>query len=214
MLYEEKQKGVYLSILMDGKLHQTVTENTEGAIKREYETSSKEKGIKWEKIYPKVGGIIKSITFYKTDYGDQISIQLKDAEDVYFLNLNTTSRYASDVMKKLPNVNIDDYIIIAPFSFENDNNKNITGVSLYQGDKKIENYYYDVVNKKSCNGIPQTKKTWDKLTNTEQKKFWIDMEEFLVNSTKERFAKLNNYKQEIKQKEDFNIGDDFEEPKF
>ena len=45
-LIPDKPKGRFISILADGKFHETVKEGTEGAVEREYETSDGKTGKK------------------------------------------------------------------------------------------------------------------------------------------------------------------------
>ncbi len=68
-LKNNQREGKFVSILADGKMHMTVPEGTEGAVKRDYETSDGKKGTKHELVYTELSGMIEKIEFYEGDFG-------------------------------------------------------------------------------------------------------------------------------------------------
>jgi len=138
----------YLSII-DGTLRQVVEKGTEGAIEREFERSDKTKGIKHELKYDSVDGMITSIKVYDSQFGKQLSITIKDDGRYFNIQLPVKSRYAIDLMKRLPKVDLEKTVEIIPFDFKDkDTQKEIRGVSLDQGGEKHKNFFYNTETEK------------------------------------------------------------------
>lgn len=153
------------------------TQDTPGARRRDYETSAGIKGTKWELVYRSWEGIVRSLDFKDTDYGEQISIEFDDA----ILNMNTDSRYFSDFAKKLPSINIDEPIEIAPYDFETkEDKKRLIGLNIIQNGKKAENYYLDVTNGKAIHGFPVPIGNTKTYKSDDWKVFFISVKKFLV----------------------------------
>src|SRR3990167_120063 len=68
------ERPMFLTILSDGKLHHTVPEGTANAVRRDYETSSGERGVKFELLAESIKGKIENLLFYEGDYGKQLQI--------------------------------------------------------------------------------------------------------------------------------------------
>lgn len=177
---QEKKSGNYLSILgSDGTIRKTVPENTPGAVKREYETSDKKKGTKYELVYKSLSGLITKVKFREGDYGTQIGVSFSDNGQIYNLGMNVKSRYGMDFMKKLPNVDLSKVVELTPFSFE-DNGRKLKGVTLTQDGKKIDNFFFDKDAKKSINGIPSVE-NWNNLTEDQKTIHMANVRSFLIN---------------------------------
>ncbi len=190
MALKEKKSGNYLSII-DGSLRKSVPEGTEGAIKREYETSDKKKGVKWELVYASLSGKITSIKFFDSEFGKQLSIAIKD-DETYFVQLPYKGRYAMDLMKKLPNVDLEKEVEIAPFDFFGDNGKPIKGVSVMQGNEKVKNFFYDEATKKEKE-IPQIEKEVDQMDSDDWQIHFTTVAKFLQSYIEKNVAsKLEN----------------------
>jgi len=180
----------YLSPLSDGALHMSVPEGTEGAIRREYETSDKKTGVKFELIYKEVSGMISKIAFHEGDYGKNLLITLVDGEDAPItLSIPTYGGFGEDIMKKLPNVVTGIPVSIAPYAFVDDKGKSRKGITLKQNDVKINNFYYDVETKKNINGYPETgfpaKK---KPSKDDWKMYFMQVRKFLEEQICEKFG--------------------------
>lgn len=138
----------FFSALADGKFHLTVPEGTEGAVKREYETSDGKKGEKWELVADFISGVINNLNVRDGDYGKQLFISFANEEGdeskpPVVISLNISSNFAEDFMKKLPNINIEKKVKLVPYSFEDENGKKCRGITVYQDDKKIKGYYHE-----------------------------------------------------------------------
>jgi len=188
----QQQDTIFASILADGKIHVSVSKDTEGAIEREYETSDGKKGSKFEHQYTELSGHILEVKFFEGDYG--INLQLvvgeKDDEKPVALSLSTESNFAEDLMKKLPDINLKKPVTMAPYSFDNDKGKKQRGITVTQDGVKIPSHYYDTEKKAVCNGYPvapKPKAGAKPLTKSQWRKYFDEAREFLMEQVKEQF---------------------------
>lgn len=167
----------FITVLADGKFHQTVPEGTEGAVVREYEDKEGVKQSKTELVFDEVSGVITKISFEEGDYGKSLILEI-DGDGV--VSLNTTSNFGEDVMKKLPNVNLSQSIRLVPYSFE-EAGKSRKGITIYQNDEKVQNHYYDTDAKKVSNGMPEF--SGDKNDKDDWKIYFMQVRKFLISET-------------------------------
>ena len=141
-LLEREDKGRLLYVLADGKLREQVDETTEGAKLRVVkDDDGNVKAEKWELTYPGIKGFISGVTMFDGDYGTNILIAIKDANDEEFtLSLKAKDRYGEDFLHKLPNVDFEKEITIKPYNFT-DGERKVVGVSLTQDDVKLGNAF-------------------------------------------------------------------------
>lgn len=186
------EKAVFFSVLADGKFHHSVPEGTEGAVKREYETSDGTKGFKWEITANSIEGIISGISTRDGEYGKQLHIAFapdaNDTKDVV-VSLNLSSNFAEDVLKKLPNVNVDKPVKLVPYSFEDEKTKKQKrGITIYQDDQKIASYYHEMKKDKKTGKdimspindypeVPKESKDWD---SDDWKMYFTNCRKFMV----------------------------------
>jgi hypothetical protein len=175
----------YVTILSDGTLRIAVPEGTDGAVKRDYETSDGKTGTKWEMVYTELAGIITKIEFYEGEYGKLIQLSVTDDEgETYTLSVQTASNFGEDIMKKLPSLDLNVAIKIVPYSFEDDKGKKKKGVTIYQDDKKISNFFYDEKSKKNVHGYPNPEikkgKKGKKWGKEEWKIYFMNARLFLI----------------------------------
>lgn len=192
-LKKTHEDRIYASVLADGLIHVEVPEDTEGAIKREYETSDGKTGTKFEHVYDELSGKISSIAFFDGDFGKSLQITFTDGnEKPIMLSLNTSSSYGEDVMKKLPNVAIAQEVTFKPYSFTDDNGKKKKGITVMQNGEKITNYYYDAENKKNVHDfpVPPKPKKGKVLSTDEWKLYFMSTRMFLIEQIEETFANL------------------------
>ena len=166
----------YLYII-GGNICQKVDEETPGARKRNFENpTTKVKGSKWEIVYRSWEGIIKSLSFRDTDFGHQLNIEFDDA----VLTLDTTSRYFSEFAKKLPSIEIEEPVEIAPYDFEPEPNDRKIGINLIQNGKKAKNYYWDETEEKPCHGIPVPIGNTKTYKSDDWQVFYIGVKKFFI----------------------------------
>lgn len=146
-LKTDKDQKRYLTVLADGKLHERVDEDTEGAkirTKKEQDgtvvdVEDKEGNTIYELTYPGIEASIKAIKFVEGDYGTNINIDLEDDEDNNFtLSLSCSSNYGERFMEVLPNLDLNKEVEIDPYSFTPKGSTNkVRGLSIKQDDEKL-----------------------------------------------------------------------------
>lgn len=153
-IWEDSNK-MYLSIVW-GNMVQKVDEGTPGAKRRDYETSDGNTGTKYELHYKDLVGTITGMEFKDWDYGEQFILTLTKGEDAAQISMSTDSRYFTAFAKKLPNVNVDEEIILNSFDFVLKDGKQLRGLDIKQNGEKITDAYWD--GKKALKGIPEVSK--------------------------------------------------------
>ena len=196
-------EGTYVSILSsDGTFRVQSNEDNTKAVRRDYETSDGTKGTKYELVYNELDGFIVGMYFRDSDYGRTLSIIMVDGDERYIISINTASNFGTDFMKKLSNINLEDRVNLAPYSFADKKGKNQRGISIVQDGNKIPSAYYNKEKKQNTNGFPEidVKKKPKQTELTKWKKFWkayfSDVEEFLVEKTGEIIKTLPEYKED------------------
>lgn len=176
---------VFLSVGF-GKIRQKsvngkkVDENTPGAICRETQSHA----MSWAIEYDFIEGIIEKI-FFKEDpqYGDSFEVVIRDVVDLYQVSFPEDSRYWGDLMKKLPNINLNQEVKLTSYDFEDkESHKRISGLSVEQNGEKIQSYYsikkqdgtYDIVN-----GFPSSAGVDFKNDKAERNIYFIRVKAFL-----------------------------------
>lgn len=134
----ENSNRIFLHITY-GKLRFKTNENDSQAVSRE---NSKGNTV-WERVFDFVSGKVTSI-FYKEDekYGNSFEVTLKDGEEKYQISFSEGDNYCNDFFSKLPNVDLNREIKIAPYDFlDKSKNKQRRGITLWQDDVKINNFF-------------------------------------------------------------------------
>lgn len=177
--------GRYISIKADGKFHEVVSKDRDGAVLREYELKDGTKGEKWELLYQSVDGVhITNIKFEDSDFGENILLTLSDGENEVIWAENTGTNFGSDLMKKLPNVNFAEKMKIKPYAFKTeDTGKDKRGVNIFQDEEKITSFFYD--GEKNINGFPEPQKARDDMKTPDWKVYFLNVQIFLTDYTKE-----------------------------
>ena len=208
---EDRAKLFY--VLADGKFHQVVPENTEGAVKREYETSDGKKGTKWEILADSLEGQITNLSLFDGDFGKNVMILFGDVDpkNNVIVSLAANSNYGEDFMKILPNIDIAKPVKLTPYSFENDKGKMIKGLQVKQDDNKLFSHYHDYneKTKKSAvkNGYPKLpseaeikSKSWDQ--SEDWKAYFAKARKFLIKELQDHIIFIDDLKQAQGQPED------------
>ena len=184
----------YMNILgTTGKFHLTVPAGTENAVVREYETSDGKKGSKTELLFDSVSGKITAMEVREGDYGTNIIIALMHEDGVDNLSFSTQSPFGEDLMKKLPNIDLKEEIEFAPYNFIDEKGKQRRGLSIKQGENKIESYFVKEVKgkKEAAHGlekiaIPKPKGKAGKISKEQWKTHFALVREFLLDYTTEK----------------------------
>lgn len=176
----------YLSIKSDGKFHEVVSKETDGAILREYKLKDGTEGSKWELLYKDISNVfIKNIRFEDSDFGENILLTLSDGDDEVVWSENTSTNFGQDLMKKLPALDFSKTVSFKPYAFEDENGRDRRGVSVFQIDK-ILNFFYD--GEKNVNGFPEPEGDRSEYKTDDWKVYFIQVKKFLVNYTKENIV--------------------------
>src|SRR3990167_3077961 len=162
------ERPMFWTIISDGRLHHTVPEGTANAVRRDYETSSKEKGVKFELLAESIKGKIENLLFHEGDYGKQLQIYFakeKPEDRRVVLSLSMAGNFGEDFAKKLPKIDTAKEIKLVPYSFEDENKKKKRGITVYQDNIKIQGNYHEVKKGKdgkdklvNVNGYPEVPK--------------------------------------------------------
>ena len=177
---------VYLTVA-DGKLirqHKQATANTT-------ERVTKTGKLVHEESFKDLKALLSDIETRENDYGKQWAVTIIDGEKRYVINLSASSRYATSLLKCLPNLRLASPIKLLPWSMadKNDATKKITGITLYQnyGDNWVK--VAPAYTRDAPNGLPEMiqvkikgKLTWDSS----------DMDEFLEKMAKNLFNNIDN----------------------
>lgn len=193
-----------MSILSsDGTLRLQVPEGTEGCVRREYETSDGTKGVKHELVFKSLSGKITNMDEFDGDYGTSLLVTLTydGGEDI--IAFSTGTPFGEDFMKKLPNINLEEFVTIQPYSFTDDTSKLRKGLSIKQGDEKIMNFFSekDGDNWKNLHGYPDP--TGDEKNADDWKLYFLQARKFLLEYTRENFISKFAEPEEVKADEGF-----------
>lgn len=185
----------YVSII-NGTIRERSYEGAEGSVKRDIELKDGTKTFKWEIIYKDIEGIIEDINIKKGgEYGDNIEITI----DGVTLSIGVKTNYGTDLMKKLPEIDLTQSVKLVPYSFTDDNGKLRKGITVWQNNKKIPSYFHIMDGKKmkSIHGFPVPGLTanGEKYTKNEWIAFYLRVEDFLIAYTENNI--ISNIKKEL-----------------
>lgn len=177
-----KFDGSYATIGADGEIRIPAQPNEPGAVLRQYETTDGKTGEKWEKVYTEISGKITGINFFDGNFGKVLNLIIDDGSEKFSLSVSTQSTFAEDLMKKLPNVDFAQEVLIKPYSFvDKTNNKSKKGCSVIQGENKIASFFTKEVDGgkyEVCNDYPAVpSQTMDK---EDWKIYFLQARKFLV----------------------------------
>jgi hypothetical protein len=199
-LNNERANKKYVSVLADGLLHMTVYEGTEGAKVREYETSDGVKGEKHELTFDTLRGIVTELFFFEGKFGNTLHLVFNDEIE---LSVNVASNYAEDIMKKLPNIDLSQEVVLKPYSFEDKNTKKTKkGFTISQNDQKINTFFYNPETKENINGYPKPEGTpaqIKKYKTDDWKMYFMQARKFLVEYTEAHFVTKKSETEEVEE---------------
>jgi hypothetical protein len=192
----------YLSIVQ-GSLRQSVPEGTPEAVRREWEAGG-DKGVKHEIVFKAITGIITDVNFYDGESNGRkftnLNIVLDENESGKkpVISVGVGTRYASDILKKLPNVNFNEEVRIRPYAFTPDGeDKTVTGVEITQKDRsgeftrKVDSFFHAKAGDGKTiikNGFPKPEGDTRDYTSDDWNVFYVQVRRFLVNYTKEHIC--------------------------
>lgn len=212
---------IYYSAVQ-GTLRTEVPSNHPEAVERKWEASGRT-GVKYERILRSITGNIRGLAVYEGEAEGRkftnLNIILDDNEDGKspIVSVGVTTRYARDLMHKLPNVDFEKEVRIRPFSFIPDGEtKEVTGVEILQPTKlgefdiKVRSHYFNKTAQgkiEHINGFPVMPKPYDEMSDTERKIYYLQTDAFLLDEFRKLAARLAP-----KVKEEVANGHSFNEP--
>lgn len=143
-LHSEKDQKRFLTILADGKFHEKVEEDTEGAKLRIIEGKDGEEDREvYELTYPGITAMITKIQFFEGDYGTNILIDMEDEDDNQFcVSLACASNYGERFMEVLPNLDLNEEVELVPYAFKPKGaTEKVRGLTIKQDDEKLESAF-------------------------------------------------------------------------
>lgn len=143
-LHSEKDQKRFLTILADGKFHEKVEEDTEGAKLRIIEGKDGEEDREvYELTYPGITAMITNIKFFEGDYGTNILIDMEDEDDNQFcVSLACASNYGERFMEVLPNLDLNKEVELVPYAFKPKGAADkVRGLTVKQDDEKLESAF-------------------------------------------------------------------------
>lgn len=197
---QKDNNKIYLNIVK-GELRRSVEKGTPNAIAREWEAGGKT-GVKHELKYPPVFGIIEDVEIYEGESGGKKFQSLNIVFDANEEGLKPVvcasigTRYATDLLKKLPAIDFTKEVRIFPYSYiPEGKDKPITGVQVTQRDHsgeftvKIPSYfhYQDGEGKwHAKNGYPEPTGDTSTYSSKHWEIFYGQAELFLLDYLKEK----------------------------
>lgn len=189
---QEKRRFLHISY---GKFRERAGENESGA---EVRINKDNKSI-WEFVFDFVEGQITGI-FYKEDdkFGNSFEVVLDDKIDKFQISFKEGDSFFNDFFSKLPNVNLDKWVKLVPYDFEDKNTgKKKRGLVIWQEQNKIESKFtsYDKETKKFTyyEGFPEPEKKMDK---EDWKIYFIKVVKFLRNYTNNKIVPILKNRQD------------------
>lgn len=192
MLINTKQDNKFVTILADGTLRLPVTEFTEGAVKREYETSDGKTGTKYELVFTEISGFITKVEFHDGEYGKSLQITMsEEGEDDVIVSLNSSSNFGEDMMKKLMSIDTQKKVRLVPYSFTDEKGKSKKGITVYQDGEKVRNYFTEGEGEstKLLHGYPAIPKVakGKQISTDEWKLYFMQARLFMIGYIEENF---------------------------
>ena len=179
----------YYSIF-DGKFRTKVAEGSPEALERVNKLGKQV----FERSVDSLIGKIENVYFEASDYGKQIKIELDANENgkVPVLSFGVEGKDGREMLKKLPAIDLSQDVRISPYDFTDESGERRSGISIRQGetfDSKINSFFVEVKGEgkdkkvKYINGYPTI--DWDSATESQQKIYKIERDDFLVKYAEE-----------------------------
>jgi len=193
MALRAREERTFANIISDGTIRVKAQEGDPLAVRRDIKLPDGTEMTKFERVYHELSGFIHYISFKEGDYGKQLIIAIKDGDFNINLSMSMQSNYAEDLLKKLPNVDVNKEIVLSPYSFEDDKKKLRRGVTVMQDGEKLKSYFHDEKNN-PINGFVEFEKDWKTYDKEDWKMHFIKTRKFLQQFTEEKIIPLLDFK--------------------
>lgn len=184
---ETRVPGLYFTVI-DGSFRTKVDETHPEAVRREYEDRDGVKKIKYERIVTALTGYIQDILTYEGEFGQTVNIKLDANADGRYpmLQFGAATAYGEDVLKKLPALDYTKQYKFRPYSFTDDDGKEVRGVAITEiredGSESdgIKNYYWDYEKKEPINGYPTPEGDVETFNSDDWKYYYSKVRRFMI----------------------------------
>lgn len=97
----------------------------------------------YEQAHDAFTGYLSDITISESEYGKQFVFRFESELSYYNITAEYSSRYAKTILIAMaaPQYNPAEKVTLVPYSFKNDKDKSVVGVTLRQGGEKIPAAY-------------------------------------------------------------------------
>lgn len=112
-----------------GKTIQTVNPRTGETITRNYN------------LFDSISGELKKVSLFEGKFGKNVKVSLLDDEELYVIDLPLNSDYCLDFLKRLPNLNLGQFIEVKPVSVKAEKEGQVI---LNKEGKPVYNFYTSV----------------------------------------------------------------------
>ena len=177
MLLKPRTTRNFVRILGDGSIRKKVSPDTPGAELRKWKTPDGAMGETYELVFEHIEGRIAKVWFSDSQFGPQINTTFTDGGEDVTLTIGLNSRFADDYMKKLPSVDFSEPVSVVPYAFDDDKGKERKGVTFYQNDEKLGNYFYDVDSEEVLHDFPEP--AGDEESSDDWKIYFLSVRKFL-----------------------------------
>lgn len=186
--------------IVEGSLRQKVNEGHPEAVRRDWQAGG-ESGTVWEIPSKSIIGRITDVSFYEGEKDGRKFTTLNIAFDANedgmtpIVAVGIDTKYAQDILKKLPNVRLDEEVRLRPFSFMPEGeDRNVVGVEITHQDHmgnftlKVKDFFYDAEKRESKNGYPVPPKDKEEMTSKDWKRYFEDAHEYVIEYVKENIV--------------------------
>lgn len=173
-----QESAIFISV-HKAMFAQRVKEATATSFQRALEKGPNKGQMINEEKYNQIEGALVDIKAESSDCGMQWVFKLdisteQNPDKKAILTLGISSSYASNIIMKLPNLDLKKDILFNVYSFKDkEKNKDVSGINLRQNGAKIENYF----TKEVPNGMPELEynKIKNEWNDTKRLEFFMEL---------------------------------------
>lgn len=223
---EAAQKQAHYYTIKEGTFRLPTTKEDPQAVVREYTNpKTKESGVAYERSYKALYGIIEDVSFRETSLKDgtvlrSININLGENEEdgvAMVVSMPQDSRFSSDFLKKLPNIDLTKEVRLMPYDFEPKQGPRQVGLAVHQQDaegkfkQKVEDFFTEKIEDGDKTRY-LNKHGYPEATDKDKKDwpfYFKKVNKFLIEYTEENI--LSKFQKDKTQKIGMEEGNDFED---
>ena len=176
---EQEDQDLVLTIAY-GKMVQKCDPGEPGAKIRTWEDSETgEIKEKYEIVHKNLIGRIVGLHISEKQYGPVLVVTLAKGGEKAVLMVQVNSAFFGGFVKKLPNVDFKEEVVLNSWDFIGKNGKPVRTISVGQGGFKVNSHFWDGANHKSV-GLPEAPKPWGEMTKEDIQMHYARVTQFLT----------------------------------